>query len=67
MLNPIYNGVIIMSTILYTLILFNIDEDGAIDLVEYGIWIEVPALILTLFYLVDVVANFVVLGAKRVW
>ena len=56
-----------MTTIIYSVILFDVDTDGTVGLSEYGVWIEIPALILTLVYLLDLVANVIVLGPKRLW
>ena len=65
--NSIYNGSLTMLTIVYSLCLFDIDSDGPAEMRELGVWIEVPALILTIIFLIDLLANFIVLGPKRVW
>ena len=56
-----------MLTIVYSIILFDIDGKDAIELRDYGLWIEVPALMLTIIYLLDLIANAVVLRPIRIW
>ena len=51
----------------YAIFLYSIDVDQPFDMVSKGYIVEVPATILTSLYLIDLVANFVVLGPKKMW
>lgn len=65
--DPIYNGSLIFATLVYTVCLFDFDQDDHVDMEKHRILIELPALVLTLIYLLDLVANFVVLGPAQIW
>ena len=65
--DPIYNGILIVTTLAYSLILYAIDDYGTYTLLDDSNWIELPAFILTICYLLDLIANFVVLGPTRMW
>lgn len=56
-----------MVTILYTLILYIVDIDAMKYAFYDDTWIEIPALILTLIFLADLIANFVVIGSTQMW
>ena len=65
--NPTYNYVLTMVQLAYTLVLYVIDMFNIQSKTERNeIGDELPALILTIIFLVDLVANIVVVGIKSV-
>ena len=51
----------------FTVFLYYMDLDSPSDVFEEGYIIDIPATSLTVLYLIDLIANFVVLGPKKSW
>jgi len=65
--NPIYNGVLTITTLVYTVSLYLLDVDSDLSLKLDESAIEIPGLILSLIFLVDLIANLACFGFKRIW
>jgi lipopolysaccharide/colanic/teichoic acid biosynthesis glycosyltransferase len=66
--DPVYNGILTMITFIYTIIVYIITLDEAKTLMDYSRFsLEIPALILTLIFLLDLIANLICLGFRRSW
>lgn len=65
--NSIYNGVLTILVLTYTVILYLLDEDVTMKVMKHGHAVEAPALILTTYFLLDLIANLVCLGFKQAW
>ena len=64
--DPVYNGLLTTATIVYTLVLFLVESNENIFIRGVKEIVELPALILSVLFLLDLIANFVVLGLKGV-
>ena len=66
MADPVYNGLLTTATIVYTLVLFLVESNESFFIRGVIEAVELPALVLSVLFLLDLVANFIVLGLKGV-
>ena len=56
-----------MITIVYTLALYSVDINMTSATLKEYVYLEFPSMFLTIVFLLDLIANFIVLGATKVW
>ena len=66
MMNPVYTGTLVASNLLFSIIMLTADEGIEWKTENFNI-IAPVAILINLIFLVDMVANFIVLGPKNVW
>ena len=67
MTNPVYNGTLVLISLMYCIAFFFVDVESSVELLKRSFWVELPAFLLTILYLVDLVANLIVMGCKGMW
>ena len=65
--NPVYNGVLVSITLMYTLILFLVDIDRHIITLGVKLATEMPAFILSALFLLDLLANLIIVGPMNTY
>ena len=63
--DPIYNGLLTLITLMYTIVLFLVDVDRHIILLGVKYAVEMPAFILSIIFLLDLLANLIIAGPKK--
>lgn len=64
--NPIYNGVLTSTTLVYTIALELLEANLTWPLLNENFWIEFPAILLSVIFLLDLIANIALLGIRRI-
>ena len=65
--NPIYNGALTLTTMAYSFVLYYLNIDDEYLSLNFTLAIEMPAFILTAIFLIDLIANCIVIGFARIF
>lgn len=66
-MNPYYNGLLTFLTLVYTVLLYAADiSDETIADHDYA-FLEIPSIVLSVVYLVDLITNYICLGPRKIW
>ena len=65
--DPIYNGILTLTTLFYSFALYLINIDDEFLSLNFTLAIEMPAFILTFIFLIDLITNVFVIGVKRIF
>ena len=65
--NPIYNGALTLTTMAYSFVLYFLNIDDEYLSLNFTLAVEIPAFILTAIFLIDLIANCIVIGFSRIF